>query len=36
MFVAYQAEGGAEDLKKIVHYCQLEMGLKMKDKKKKK
>ena len=29
----YQRKGGAEDLKKIVHYCQLEM-LKMKDAKK--
>ncbi len=26
----YQRKGGMEDLKKIVHYCQLEM-LKMKD-----
>ena len=26
----YQRKGGIEDLKKIVHYCQLEM-LKMKD-----
>jgi len=31
----YQRKGGAEDLKKIVHYCQLEM-LKMNDMKKKK
>ena len=29
----YQRKGGVEDLKKIVHYCQLEM-LKMKDAKK--
>ena len=29
----YQRKGGIEDLKKIVHYCQLEM-LKMKDAKK--
>ena len=26
----YKRKGGAEDLKKIVHYCQLEL-LKMKD-----
>ena len=31
----YQRKGGVEDLKKIVHYCQLEM-LKMNDMKKKK
>ena len=31
----YQRKGGAEDLKKIVHYCQLEM-LKINDMKKKK
>ena len=31
----YQRKGGIEDLKKIVHYCQLEM-LKMNDMKKKK
>ena len=31
----YQRKGGVEDLKKIVHYCQLEM-LKMNDLKKKK
>ena len=31
----YQRKGGVEDLKKIVHYCQLEM-LKMKDMEKKK
>ena len=29
----YQRKGGVEDLKKIVHYCQLEM-LKLKDPKK--
>ena len=29
----YQRKGGVEDLKKIVHYCQLEM-LKLKDQKK--
>ena len=26
----YQRKGGAEDIKKIIHYCQLEL-LKMKD-----
>ena len=31
----YQRKGGVEDLKKIVHYCQLEM-LKINDMKKKK
>ena len=31
----YQRKGGVEDLKKIVHYCQLEM-LKIKDSKDKK
>jgi|TARA_R100000081_G_C4767937_1_gene143828 hypothetical protein len=31
----YQRKGGVEDLKKIVHYCQLEM-LKIKDLKNKK
>jgi len=31
----YQRKGGVEDLKKIVHYCQLEM-LKISDMKKKK
>jgi len=31
----YQRKGGIEDLKKIVHYCQLEM-LKINDIKKKK
>tara|TARA_R100000482_G_C4978091_1_gene82063 strand:- start:151 stop:477 length:327 start_codon:yes stop_codon:yes gene_type:complete len=31
----YQRKGGIEDLKKIVHYCQLEM-LKINDMKKKK
>ena len=31
----YQRKGGVEDLKKIVHYCQLEM-LKMNDVKNKK
>ena len=31
----YQRKGGAEDIKKIVHYCQLEL-LKMKDMEKKK
>ena len=31
----YQRKGGAEDLKKIVHYCQLEL-LKLNDMKKKK
>ena len=30
----YQRKGGAEDIKKIVHYCQLEL-LKMKDMEKK-
>ena len=30
----YQRKGGAEDLKKIVHYCQLEM-LKLSQQKKK-
>ena len=31
----YQRKGGAEDIKKIMHYCQLEL-LKMKDMEKKK
>ncbi len=31
----YQRKGGAEDLKKIVHYCQLEL-LKLNDMRKKK
>ena len=31
----YQRKGGAEDIKKIIHYCQLEL-LKMKDLQKKK
>jgi len=30
----YQRKGGAEDIKKIIHYCQLEL-LKMKDMRKK-
>ena len=30
----YQRKGGAEDIKKIIHYCQLEL-LKMKDMQKK-
>ena len=30
----YQRKGGAEDIKKIMHYCQLEL-LKMKDMEKK-
>jgi hypothetical protein len=30
----YQRKGGAEDIKKIIHYCQLEL-LKMKDLQKK-